>query len=85
MSGMGMRETRMRLRWRCAHRDVERGELGRLVRIVVAEVAAAAFAPFDGRPRDRLGDGQQVAQVRRVCQPVWNSRWPSTPDASRRR
>ena len=36
-----------------------------LVRVVVAEVAAAALAPLDRRARDRLRDGQQVVQVER--------------------
>ena len=33
--------------------------------IVLAEVAAAALLALDRRARDRLGDGQQVAQVER--------------------
>ena len=47
------------------HHDVERAELGHLVGIVLAEVAAAAFLPLDGRARDRLGHRQQVPQVDR--------------------
>src|SRR5215217_7054392 len=45
------------------HRDVERGEGGALVWIVLAEMTAAAFLAFDGGACDRLRHGQQVAKV----------------------
>ena len=45
--------------------DVERAELRDLVRVVVAEVAAAALLALDRRARDRLGHGQQVVQIER--------------------
>src|SRR5665213_997195 len=45
--------------------DVERAVARVLVRVVVAEVAAAALAPLESRPRNGLGDRQEVAQVER--------------------
>src|SRR5262245_50335571 len=43
--------------------EVERAELGRLLRVVLAEVGAAAFLALDGDGRDGLGDGQEIRQI----------------------
>src|SRR5437868_7767053 len=45
--------------------DVERAEFGDLVRIILAEVSAAALFPLERRDGDRLGDVEQVADVDR--------------------
>src|SRR6185436_18013491 len=50
---------------RLTHDDVDRAELRRLVRIVVAEMAAAAFFPLDRASGHGLRHGQQVAQIDR--------------------
>src|SRR6266498_2410294 len=45
--------------------DVHLPQGGVLVRIVLAEVSAAAFLSFERRSSDGFGDGEQVAQVER--------------------
>src|SRR5688572_16965242 len=45
--------------------DVDGAELARLVRIILAEMAAAALLALDRRERDRLGHRQQVLHVQR--------------------
>src|SRR6185295_17418712 len=47
------------------HHDVDRAELGHLVRVILAEVPATALLPLDRRSRDGLGYGQQVSQIER--------------------
>src|ERR1035437_8871727 len=52
-----------------AHDNVEGGRRRILLRIVIAEMPAAAFLALDRRARNRLGYGQQVLQVHRRVPP----------------
>ena len=47
------------------HHDVELAVLVRLIRIILAEVAATAFFSFERRDGDGLGHIEQVVQVDR--------------------
>ncbi len=46
-------------------REIEFCEFRIFVRIIVAEMSAAAFFAFEGGKRDRFGNGQQVVQIER--------------------
>src|SRR5262249_4253121 len=49
--------------------EIERAELLALLRIIVAEMAAAALAALDGRSDDRFRHGQEVVKIERCVPP----------------